>query len=309
MEDINKQYHSYLNREDVDSEGFSRENSELKDFLDKAVMLRPDGFKKSKSDMWAAIEENIGESNNDSADNVHSFGWTTIISIAASILIVIIAGITIIGNTGDSEIIRYTTQFTESKTLKLPDGSVVDLNAGSELSYSSEWDRTLNLKGEAFFKVTEGDKFTIETPHGQVQVLGTSFNVSDRNNTFIVTCKTGKVKVDFSKPDAQSVYLTKGESVIFEKDIVNKIQVDIAKIADWKKGTFHYVDRPVSEAFHEIERQYDVKVKFSDKHIKSRIFTGYFYTGDLKISLELVCEPMGLNFSIDEKTVTIESTE
>ena len=227
-------------------------------------------------------------------------------TIAASTIILIVAAIAILGNTGDADMISHVTEYSESKTINLPDGSVADLNAGSELSYLSEWDRTLTLKGEAFFEVTKGDKFTIETENGQVQVLGTSFNVSDRGNVFAVSCKTGKVKVDFFKTDDQPVFLTKGESVIFDKDTIKKLKVDIVKIADWKKGTFHFVDRPVAEAFNEIRRQYNVKVKVSDKRIKSRLFTGYFYTGDLQTSLNLICEPMGLSYSIDGKTVTIE---
>ncbi|MEL6559490.1 MAG: FecR domain-containing protein [Bacteroidota bacterium] len=309
MEDINNQQHSYLNNEDFDPSVFAGDEAELKDFLDKAAKLKLDGFKKSKPEIWDAISESIDDSAGESGDNVRSMGWKTIMTIAASTIILIVAAIAILGNTGDADMISHVTEYTESKTINLPDGSVADLNAGSELSYLSEWDRTLTLKGEAFFEVTEGDKFTIETENGQVQVLGTSFNVSDRGNVFAVSCKTGKVKVDFFKTDDQSVFLTKGESVMFEKDTIKKLKVDIVKIADWKKGTFHFVDRPVAEAFNEIRRQYDVKVKVSDKQIKSRLFTGYFYTGDLQTSLNLICEPMGLSYSIDGKMVIIESNK
>lgn len=309
MEDINSQHHSYLNNEDFDPAVFAGEESELKDFLDNAAKLKPDGFKKSKSEIWGAIAENIDIASGVSGNNVRSLSWQTIMTIAASVVVVIVAGIVTLGNIGDADMISHVTEYTESKTINLPDGSVADLNAGSELTYLSEWDRTLTLKGEAFFEVTEGDKFTIQTANGEVQVLGTSFNVSDRGNVFTVSCKTGKVKVDFSKTNEQPVFLTKGESVVFENDTIKKIKVDIAKIADWKKGTFHFVERPIAEAFNEIKRQYNVKVKISDKRIKSRLFTGYFYTGDLQTSMNLICEPMGLSYSIDGKIVTIEASK
>ncbi len=165
----------------------------------------------------------------------------------------------------------------------------------------------MDLSGEAFFEVTKGEKFTVKTKMGDVQVLGTSFNVSVRNNAFSVSCKTGKVKVSFANSNEESVLLTKGESVIFEKDTVKRSVVDILKIAKWKEGTFHYINRPVSEVFDEIKRQYDVKIKIANKAIAHRPFEGYFFTGDLQTSLALVCEPMGLLYKIDGTTVVIES--
>ena len=79
----------------------------------------------------------------------------------------------------------------------LPDGSQVILNSDSELEYNDNFshDRTLNLNGEAFFQVEKGKSFTVVTNEGEVAVLGTSFNVLARDGVFVVSCKTGKVRV------------------------------------------------------------------------------------------------------------------
>ncbi|MCB4800365.1 FecR family protein, partial [Neotamlana laminarinivorans] len=72
----------------------------------------------------------------------------------------------------------FETQIAQTETFKLPDESEVILNAQSKLSFSKkEWEtnRNLKLQGEAFFKVTKGEKFTVNTKAGSIQVLGTQF--------------------------------------------------------------------------------------------------------------------------------------
>ena len=100
-------------------------------------------------------------------------------------------------------------------TFLLPDNSEIVLNSASEIQYKKwNWDnnRSLNLDGEAFFKVAKGKKFEVNTSHGKVTVLGTQFNVKQRENYFDVSCYEGKVKVNF---DTKEYILTKGMSVAF----------------------------------------------------------------------------------------------
>ena len=68
---------------------------------------------------------------------------------------------------------KITTQFAENKEILLPDNSEVMLNADSQISYSKKnWtaERNIDLKGEAFFKVAKGEKFTVATDAGTVTV-------------------------------------------------------------------------------------------------------------------------------------------
>lgn len=307
MEDINDKYHLYLNNEGPDSQELFKDDQEMKDFLDRTTDLKIADFSRSKSDLWDSIEENINQERINNKTIL--LQWKNVSYIAAVIVVLLICGLTAYNSFNKSTLVNHIAKLTENKVIDLPDGSRVYLNAESELSYTEEWDRIIDLKGEAFFDVTKGEKFTVNTLLGEVNVLGTSFNVSVRNNIFVVSCKTGKVKVSFVNLDGQDVLLTRGESVIFEKNTVNKSTIDILTIADWKEGTFHYSNRPVSEAFDEIKRQYNVDIKIIDKTISQRPFKGYFFTGDLQTSLSLVCEPMGLQYRIDGTTVVIESVK
>ena len=82
----------------------------------------------------------------------------------------------------------------------LPDGSMVTLNKNSEIDYPSRFNgdnRTITLKGEAFFNVTPNKKkpFIINVNDISVRVVGTSFNVRNVNGVTEVIVETGVVQV------------------------------------------------------------------------------------------------------------------
>ena len=98
---------------------------------------------------------------------------------------------------------------------QLPDASEVEINAESSLAYSVKgWDqdRLVSLDGEAYFRVKKGKKFTVKTSLGEVEVLGTSFNVYNRGEDFRVSCLTGSVQVSSRRGDLHKVLLP-GQSV------------------------------------------------------------------------------------------------
>lgn len=83
------------------------------------------------------------------------------------------------------------------EALILPDGSQVYLNHQSTLSYNEDFNpRTVNLIGEAFFKVVSDESvFTVSTTHGDIEVLGTEFNVAATSNQVVVDVKKGLVEL------------------------------------------------------------------------------------------------------------------
>ena len=203
------------------------------------------------------------------------------------------------------EIMNYETDLAQNLELTLPDKSVAYLNADSELSYSGarfEQRRALKLNGEAFFEVEKGSTFSVLTPNGKVEVLGTSFNVFARDNRLEVSCITGKVRVSNYSGDSEKL-LEAGESCVF---VGGKLQEDSSQQdGSWKKGMFYYNGDKLSDVFEEIKRQFDVDVK-ADEDIKSMLYTGFFESGELSKALESILWPMGLSYSMDsDKTVVV----
>ena len=81
-------------------------------------------------------------------------------------------------------------------TQVLPDGSQVTLNKNSLISYASRFTgttRPVKLQGEAFFKVTPNatKPFIISINDVTVKVIGTSFNVKNRNGKTVIVVEPG----------------------------------------------------------------------------------------------------------------------
>jgi len=180
----------------------------------------------------------------------------------------------------------------------LPDGSNVTINADSKISYSKlsyTNKRILKLEGEAFFSVQKGKPFIVSTKLGEVEVLGTTFNVYDRDQAFNVSCLTGKVKVTVKD---QSIIILPGEKAVLESGILKKnANIPTNEMAGWRTGEFHFDNIPLISIFDEIERQFNVSI--SAEGIGDRFFTGSFSNKNLTEVLETVCLPMKLEYEIE----------
>lgn len=192
----------------------------------------------------------------------------------------------------------------------LPDSSRVFLNADSEISYSrSDFmdNRSLQLKGEAFFETRKGTNFMVSTQYGKIKTLGTTFNVNSRADFFKVSCLTGKILVQSS---GDSLIVADHESVLLSGNKLSKrTEENIEKSISWRFGEFHFEDRPLALVFDEIERQFDVTVEASGA--EDRFFTGSFYNQDLSEALDIVCIPMDLKYEIrnNKKIIISELSE
>lgn len=195
-----------------------------------------------------------------------------------------------------TSIIEFESFNKEQLAINLPDGSIVNLNAASTLSYNKLlWyvNRNVTLKGEGYFKVKKGSQFIVSTKQGSVRVLGTEFNVFARKNNFNVACYKGSVEV---KNNTNSIVIVKGEKT---NNIINNtlIKSSLNKTSispNWLNGVFVYSDALLADVINEIGRQYDVEFS-SNESINSNTFTGEWNTKmPLEDVLEIVLLPFGL---------------
>jgi len=248
-------------------------------------------WKKSNADVWAAIEERI-----DSQPKGRSLSVNFSITkwaVAASIVLLIASGSFLRFHS-----IEIITPAGLHTVAELPDHSKVDLNAQSKLVFYPYWwkvSRLVKLEGEGFFEVQKGKKFTVQSATGTTQVVGTSFNIYSRDNTYKVTCVTGSVRVRsragievLLKPNSKAEIQADGKI-----NVLNNIET-YSEIS-WKKNVFLFTASPVFQVFKEIERQYGVHIDASvdDKSL----YTGNF-TRDQNVEeiLEYVCPALGLKY-------------
>ncbi|MGW9687180.1 FecR family protein [Flagellimonas sp. 2504JD1-5] len=212
----------------------------------------------------------------------------------AAVVAVMLAGSYFYVSTLDTSV---TTQFAERSEVVLPDNSEIILNAGSQISYDEKnWDqeRNVNLKGEAFFKVAKGKKFTVSTDQGTVTVLGTQFNVENRNGFFEVTCFEGLVSVTFNGIETK---LPAGTSFIALNGKTMDASAPETDQPSWINNESSFERIPLGYVLNELERQYNIEVN-TENVDKNLLFTGTFSNTDLKMALKSISTPSRMNYKI-----------
>ncbi|WP_149274868.1 FecR family protein [Pareuzebyella sediminis] len=214
--------------------------------------------------------------------------------IAAAIAVIITASYFYL-NTLDE---HYTTQYAENEQIELPDTSTVLLNADSELSYSDgKWDeeRNVKLKGEAFFKVAKGKKFTVDTKAGTIAVLGTQFNVVYRKDFFEVTCFEGLVSVTF---DGNETKLPAGTSFMAISGKIVESAAPNTTQPSWVNHESSFKSVPLRFVIDEFERQHNISVE--TKNVDTdQLFTGTFSNTDKNLALKSIAAPSQIKYTLE----------
>lgn len=207
---------------------------------------------------------------------------------AAAVLIFLVIGLL-------PQMETFTTENGEITNVTLPDDSEVTLNAGSQIVYSGNrfnTHRKVQLTGEAYFKVSKGNTFSVITTEGTIKVLGTTFNVRSRDKKLSVICYTGKVKVsDYFT----SVYLSKGEKTAkLPGEILQDAQpTDTNEGLKWRNGLFYFQNTSLKEVLAELSRQYDAVIYLPESEEK-RVITTSFDNKNITSALFNILWPLNL---------------
>ena len=181
------------------------------------------------------------------------------------------------GYPDETTVIR--TAYGEIKTVTLPDGSEVTLNANSTLRHAAAWEdhtkRQVWLDGEAFFSVVhtpDDRRFQVHTSHMNVEVLGTEFNVNNRRGDTQVVLQSGKVKLAISHDEATSeVLMAPGELVAYSgarHSIIKRI-VDPQRYSAWRNQELILDNTSLAEIARALEDYYGFEVVIPEDTLKN----------------------------------------
>ena len=224
---------------------------------------------------------------------LHPISWS--IGVAASIILLF--GLFSIFTT---DLITHKTNFGETKTISLLDGSEVILNSKSTITFNEvDWkeNRQLTLDGEAYFKVEKGSTFTVNTNNGSVVVLGTQFNVNSKDDFFDVVCYEGKVSVNSNSLD----YILLPTNS-FRKINESSLESSTTQLSQptWIDGESTFKSVPIKYVITALEDQYNIKID-SELIDDSTIFSGSFPHENLNIALITVFDALKIRYNQKEK--------
>lgn len=186
------------------------------------------------------------------------FRWVA----AAVVILVVGLGIRQYLSPEDKSFSAVYTSGTDIKTIHLPDGSEVVLNAQTVLivnAINTSKRELILKKGEAFFKVTHNNTpFTVQTMKGKIRVLGTEFNVKAYpSELFSVFLKNGKIDMTFSD---KHIYLKPGQCL--QENAQH--QLELIALSDnrnyaWLDNKLVFENTSLSEVVKVLESTYKVK--------------------------------------------------
>ena len=170
-----------------------------------------------------------------------------------------------------------TTSKQGNIKIVLYDGSLVWLNAGSELRYPNtfvENQRVVYLKGEAYFDVTKdrSHPFIVKTISSGISVLGTSFNVNARENSCVTTLVDGRVRMKHGIKD--SVELRAGQQAwVAGTEKIRVQEVDTRYYTSWMNNMFAFRETSLREIATVLEDWYECKCRFESAALENIPYT------------------------------------
>lgn len=168
--------------------------------------------------------------------------------------------------------------YGEKSRIVLSDGTTVWLNAGSRLTYSSQYNsshRNVTLDGEGYFEVVKkgGAPFTVQTQLYNVVVKGTKFNVSaySQDSYASTTLLEGAVVLNYK---GKEIPMQPGESL--RLDIASgqftRQQTNARQSKAWAENRIEYDNITLKELIAKLSRQYNTPIHLAREEAGEKTF-------------------------------------
>jgi len=193
--------------------------------------------------------------------------------------------------------------------ITLPDGTLVWLNSGTNLSYPlsfSDNTRDVKLSGEAFFDVMKDEKhpFIVDLGKIDVKVTGTKFNIinyEQESQTDIILA-SGSVKLLGKNENSAQVLseMEAGQMATYDKTSkkISLMQVDTKKYTSWIDGKLIFRDDPMEAVVAKLSRWYNVQIEIADPGVRDYIYTATFQDETIERILSLIKRTSPVEYTI-----------
>lgn len=212
----------------------------------------------------------------------------------------------------DKDILNIKTGLGGFYRVELPDGSIVNLNANSNLHYAASYmrDRKLTLSGEAYFEVKKmivDDKrmpFEVKTDQQTIKVLGTQFNVRTSSGFEETLLFEGSLDVRAVKSSKSNI-LSPGDLIRVAANQISRNKLnegEIEELVAWKEGFLYYDNRSLNYILEDLKKYYDFDYNISE--VPNDNFTIYLARdNNLEELISLLNETSFLNLKLQNKTI------
>jgi transmembrane sensor len=240
-----------------------------------------------------------------------------------------------------SRITEISTPLGARSMIRMPDSTVIWLNAGTTITYSQDYGqltRTLNLNGEAYFNVAKDSlhTFIVNTAGITVRALGTRFNVKayPEEKTISATLEEGKIDIRvISMTDKnERVLLKPKDKLIYHKEtqltekyiespedkvshetnrpvkpkeinLLSNVRTEL--YTSWKDSRWIIYREPLSTLAPMLERRFNLRILFDDEQLKKYKFTGIIENETIDQILNALKLTAPLDYKISKDTIRL----
>ncbi|MES2880604.1 MAG: FecR family protein [Bacteroidota bacterium] len=225
---------------------------------------------------------------------------------------------------------EISTKAGSRTKMVLPDSSVVWLNAGSKISYNSNFGvdkRDVQLSGEAYFDVQHSTvPFYLNTGNIKIKVLGTAFNVKSYPNEKTVETSLVRGSLEITspsrpgekfilKPNEKLVILnessrtktnqTKKQNIVILSELTLTTDSAIIETA-WVQNKLIFHDETLEAVARKMERWYNVRIDIKDENLtQKKVGGGPFENETVVQALTALQLAFNFNFTLNENTIVI----
>lgn len=201
---------------------------------------------------------------------------------------------------------EFVTGPGEKVTMQTDDGTVVHLGPSTRLRLGDAG-REVWLDGRAFFGVSRDEQhpFIVNTTLGQVEVLGTRFDLSTQDSRIQLVVVDGRVAL--AGADGRRAELSGGEQgtmVEGRAPDVREVE-DLNAALEWLDNTFIFQATPLHQVLAELKSRYDVEVGAIDDSLRSRTVTGWFDGQTVDEIFTALCRALGAQCIIRDREIVI----
>jgi len=237
--------------------------------------------------------------------------------------------------------IEISTPLGARSMIKMPDSTVVWLNAGTKIRYKEDYGRTnrsLDLMGEAYFSVAKDSlhPFIVNTQGVFIRALGTRFNVKayPEEKTISATLEEGHIDIGVGgltekdqrvllKPKDKFIYhkatketekytesaddniKTETSQRVKPKGISLLSNVRTELYTSWKDPRWIIFREPLNTLAPMIERRYNLKIIFDNDQLRKYKFTGTVENETVDQILNALKLTAPLDYTITKDTIRL----
>jgi transmembrane sensor len=292
---------------------------EAKRLLFKLSFVTEQPSKESKEKVWNKILAEKDETSFTKvvpiASGMRKRRW--LLAAASVLLIVLTSAIFLYLNRPVTQLAR--TGYGQKKEITLPDNSTVLLNANSRVKYLANMNgrkaREVWVEGEALFNVKhknkdvnnikDGERFIVHLSNLDVEVLGTTFTVTDRRSNENVALLKGSIKITAS--NGETILMQPGDKVVLSEGNkqLQKEVVDAEKLASWKDNRLTFENTSLNDVIKMIEENYGYKVIVSDPSLLDKKITGTISSENQDVLFKALQVIFNVNLQLSGNTITI----